>query len=396
MDQLKDILKQAIKYRFWIAVGISALLPMIAYFVGVGPDPGEGRRPRTAKIKAADDGRQASTPRATVPNDQYKPIVDREDGGPDQGRQRVLEEALRPPGPAADLARAASRSGSTTWGRKWPENVDASAVQIAIIDYINAYPTFVTEVYKTFQPFDSDEGTGVVAAPPEEALLRPVAVHRSRPRPSWARSGPRRSGSGSSGPCSTWSPRSTRTPRTGTRAIIKQINAARGRQPAGPGPAVDRQGRDARRGPRHRRPRPRPPPPPRRRRPAERRRCRRHARRWAAPAWAAAAATAESVYYIKTDSTQFKILPVQMTVLIDQDHIQDFLVALENSPMAIQVMDFEMSKPVSPRDQAREGRRRSAFGGHDGHGMGMGGGMMMAGMSGDDRASAAGWRRCRR
>ncbi len=34
-----------------------------------------------------------------------------------------------------------------------------------------------------------------------------------------------------------------------------------------------------------------------------------------------------------------------MSVLIDQDHIQDLLVALENSPMAIQVIDFEMSKP---------------------------------------------------
>ena len=45
-----------------------------------------------------------------------------------------------------------------------------------------------------------------------------------------------------------------------------------------------------------------------------------------------------------------------MTVLIDQDQIQDFLVALENSPMAIQVCDFEMAKPAQPRRQAREGR----------------------------------------
>ena len=34
-----------------------------------------------------------------------------------------------------------------------------------------------------------------------------------------------------------------------------------------------------------------------------------------------------------------------MSVLIDQDHIQDFLVELENSPMSIQVMDFELQRP---------------------------------------------------
>ena len=47
------------------------------------------------------------------------------------------------------------------------------------------------------------------------------------------------------------------------------------------------------------------------------------------------------------DENQFKILPVLMSVLIDQDHVQDLLVDLENSPMAIQVMDFELPGPSS-------------------------------------------------
>ena len=38
-------------------------------------------------------------------------------------------------------------------------------------------------------------------------------------------------------------------------------------------------------------------------------------------------------------------MPVLISVLIEQDHMQDFLCALENSPMAIQVLEFEMSKP---------------------------------------------------
>ena len=36
-----------------------------------------------------------------------------------------------------------------------------------------------------------------------------------------------------------------------------------------------------------------------------------------------------------------------MSVLIDQDHIQDLLVEFENSPMSIQVMDFELQRPES-------------------------------------------------
>ena len=37
MDQLKEVLRQMIIYRFWISVGLAALLPMIGYFVAVGP-----------------------------------------------------------------------------------------------------------------------------------------------------------------------------------------------------------------------------------------------------------------------------------------------------------------------------------------------------------------------
>src|SRR5262249_36954105 len=42
-----------------------------------------------------------------------------------------------------------------------------------IIEYVTAYPKFVTEVYQTFHPFDLVEGTGVVSAPLEEVLLHP-------------------------------------------------------------------------------------------------------------------------------------------------------------------------------------------------------------------------------
>ena len=67
---------------------------------------------------------------------------------------------------------------------------------------------------------------------------------------------------------------------------------------------------------------------------------------------------AESVYYVKSgNDQQYRILPVQMTVLIDQDHVQDLLVELENSPMSIQVKDFELQRPTSTSGQARERNR---------------------------------------
>ena len=57
MDQLKEYLRQAIKYRFWIAVGISALLPAIAYAVGSGPVKQKAAE-RTTAIKQADSDGQ--------------------------------------------------------------------------------------------------------------------------------------------------------------------------------------------------------------------------------------------------------------------------------------------------------------------------------------------------
>ena len=36
-----------------------------------------------------------------------------------------------------------------------------------------------------------------------------------------------------------------------------------------------------------------------------------------------------------------------MSVLLDLNDIQEYLVAFENSPMAIQIMDFEMAKPAT-------------------------------------------------
>ena len=86
----------------------------------------------------------------------------------------------------------------------------------------------------------------------------------------------------------------------------------------------------------------------------------------------AAAGASETVSYIKTDSSQFKILPVKMIVLIEQDHMADFLVALANSPMTIGVKDFELSKPEA---RVVKPTKDTQFAGMSGYGGMMGGGM---------------------
>jgi hypothetical protein len=85
----------------------------------------------------------------------------------------------------------------------------------------------------------------------------------------------------------------------------------------------------------------------------------------------------ETVYYVKAavDKGQYKILPVVMTVLIDQDRVQDFLVELENSPMSIQVMDFELARPTARVEKPEKGT------GAAGGGMGVMGMMAMMGNS---------------
>ena len=86
----------------------------------------------------------------------------------------------------------------------------------------------------------------------------------------------------------------------------------------------------------------------------------------------------ESVFYVtpSVDKNQYKILPISITVLIDQEHVQDFLVELENSPMSIDVKDFELERPSSRVTKPEKGEQPC------GGGMGS-----MAGMNDDARGT---------
>jgi hypothetical protein len=327
MDQLKDFLKQAIKHRFWIAVGLSALLPVIAYAVGSGPIKDKAKQ-ETDAIKGANDG-VTKYKSGVVPNAQYKPMVDEKTGELEKDVNASWKKLYERQAPLLTWP-STVESRFRTWERKWPESVDASAVQLAIIEYVTAYPKFVTEVYKTFSPFDVVEGTGLVSAPAEDVLLHPFQFTIENPPELgkvWAAQE------------RLWTQRTileviakvNKDAKDWNTAIVKQINLLE----VGNGTAQDQKsiakGDALNEAPAIVDP--------------------------TASAPAAASPTdpaapknltsADTVYYINNASTQFKILPFEVSILIEQDHIQDLLVELENSPMAIQVMELEMSKPVN-------------------------------------------------
>ena len=81
-----------------------------------------------------------------------------------------------------------------------------------------------------------------------------------------------------------------------------------------------------------------------------------------------------------SDSDKYQVLPFAVTVLIDQDRVQDFLIELENSPMSIQVKDFELVRPAARVTKPEKGDSQSA-------GLGM---MGMMGMMGGGRRGGMG------
>ncbi len=345
MDQLKEFVRQAIKYRFWIAVSLAALLSMIAYFSS-GEIQAKSKTLRDT-IESSDKGVSPYMSGKPV-NADYAKVVS---GKTAELTADVDESWKKLYDRQAPLLTWPERVQDrfTTWGRQWPKDVDSSAVRIAIIDYVGAYQGFVTEVYKSFKPFDYETGTGIVAAPPEEMLLRPAKFSEQEPPPLgkvWAAQE------------RLWIQRTlldvvatvNKNATNWDNAIIKEIR----KLDAGSKDDITRDQRSVAHGevldlaPDINDPAKPPAPPP-------------DAAAAnlgsAGPGMAGmTASNSEDVYYIHTEAkSPFQVLPVSMTVLIDQDHIQDLLIALENSPMTIQVKDFELSKSLTRIEKPKQG-----------------------------------------
>ena len=65
-EQVKEVVRQLIKHRFWIAVGFAALFAIIAYFMGAGPVQAKANSEKAKIVQAEKDVRAYS--------DKSKPI----------------------------------------------------------------------------------------------------------------------------------------------------------------------------------------------------------------------------------------------------------------------------------------------------------------------------------
>ncbi|MEO6811075.1 MAG: hypothetical protein ABI353_18350, partial [Isosphaeraceae bacterium] len=86
-------------------------------------------------------------------------------------------------------------------------------------------------------------------------------------------------------------------------------------------------------------------------------------------------ANPEEVYYLKSPNPdQVQIVPIYTSIYIDQAFIPDLLIECQNSPMSIQVLEFEMQRPAQRLTKPVKGEQQ-------GFGMmaGMYGGMMPGG-----------------
>jgi hypothetical protein len=389
MDQLKEILKQAIKYRFWILVGLSALLPLIAYFASAGSLNAQTKA-ETDKIEGA-----AKTVKeyesGVKPNSQYKGLVDQRKDVLTKdvnAAWKILYDRQAPlltwPPDVADLM--------TTWGRKWPAGVDEVLVDQTIRNYIRTYKDYVAEVYKTFRPFSYDDGTGVVAAPAEDALLRPARFSEISP-PSlgkvWAAQE------------RLWVQRTVldvvdkvnKNAKDWDTAVIKQINAlevadpvaldqrsavkgdtlepapditnpAAGTAPVAQAAAAPAEGSPGRKGP-----------------------LGSEGSAGGSGGMAAASAAASDELYVvkaKSPQQQYQVVPIFLDVLMEQMRIPELIVACQNSPMTVQVLDFEMQRPGTRVKKPVKGELAPVgYGGGmgmmGGRGMGMMGEMVLGG-----------------
>jgi hypothetical protein len=397
METAKEILRQIIKYRFWIAISVAALFAAIAYAVGSGPIR-EAAAKETSAITAAETEVKGYTSQS-IPTKEYKPIVEEKTkvlSDDVNSAWRTLYERQAPlltwPGETQERFQA--------WGRQWPEKVSPRTIELTKVDYIEAYPAYVSMVYKTFNPFNYETGDGVVAAPPESALLLPAQFdqeHLPDLGKIWAAQE------------RLWIQRTVleviaevnKNAKKWDEAIIRQILSlevgspdsqdqrslaksetleeskaiyAPGEEPAADGStagAADMSGAQGMMG-------------------AMRMgMAMGMGRRGAMGDMIGGGASGgmgggqapSSVFYVKTDSDKYKILPLAVTVLIDQDRVQDFLVELENSPMWIQVKDFELVRPSTRVTKPEKGEMSAEMGMM---GMGMGMMSMMGRMRGMD------------
>jgi len=169
MDQLKTLLRQLVKQRFWIAVGVAAILPLGVYFATAGSLNADTDK-RIAEINGEKKKTEAFV-NGAVPNNQHIEIIAEKAGVLKSEVDKTWQTLYDRQAPLMTWPETVA-DRFPAWGRAWPKDVDTNLVQDAITEYVNAMPNEVDKVYATFHPYDFKEGTGIVTAAPKEDLLR--------------------------------------------------------------------------------------------------------------------------------------------------------------------------------------------------------------------------------
>jgi hypothetical protein len=168
----KEILRLLVQNRFWIAVGIAFILPIIGYFVTAGSVKSETEA-KAAEIKGAEDGAK-SYASGTVPNGQYAEYTQAKialiEDDVDEAHGRLYDRQA----PLLDWPEEVAPQLSA-WGRDIPEDVSENETQAVSYVYTQVYDDYAKEVFKAVNPWDPVTGEGIVVTPPMEALLQMVS-----------------------------------------------------------------------------------------------------------------------------------------------------------------------------------------------------------------------------
>lgn len=349
MDQLKTLLRQLVKHRFWIVVAVAAILPLGLYF-GLSGSLNADTDKKKNDILAAKKEVDGYTS-GTIPNSQHLEIVAEKTAvlkGEVDKTWKTLYDRQAP----LMVWPETVQDKFPVWGRTWPKDVDNNLVQEAINEFVNAFPAEVDRVYASFKPFDFTEGTGIVTAPPKAELLRaPEFDYKKQPtlkeiwdaqQRLWLQSSLLDVVAKVNKDADDWDSATIKqvtlldvasiTAQDQPSATSKDSKLAKsaeivsadappppsttggggggGSAPGGSADMMSRMGSMS-------------------------------------TMMGGTAAPTADVYMVEAPGGQYTLFPVSIGVLMEQSKIQEFLAALQNSPMVIQVKELDIQRPTS-------------------------------------------------
>jgi len=347
MDQLKEFLRQAAKHRFWIAIGVASLLPLIAIFVGVGGMI-EQEATESAKIKGADEGAKKYISK-TIENKQWKDVVEERTEIVAKDVSRSHEKLYNRQAPLLTWPEAVAENFKA-WGPKHPAGIDPAKIDDIVLTYTQKYPDYVDAVYASFNPFDPETGVGVVAAPSVPTLLLPEVFREDKlptlnevwmaQRRLWIQGTMLDVIAKVNAKAKTWDQAPVKQilwMEIATEAALDQRTAAAGDQ-LEDAPEILAPGQTA-------------------------------ASATEKPAavaglglGAGAASSSAGMKFVKSSNPdQYYVVPVAMGLYVEQDKLPDLLVAFRNSPMSIVIKDFKWTIPAKPIIKPRKGLTATVF-----------------------------------